>query len=99
MSALGPLFDAPPSVRVDTSEAAAASIATDATKIRDRVEDFIRRCGMFGATEQEVEDGLALSGNTARPRLWELEKEGRVMKSTRTRQTRSGRKARVYVCS
>jgi predicted transcriptional regulator len=82
---------------VDTSVAAAEIIRPSAAAIRARVADHVARCGDFGATEQEIEQALALPGNTVRPRLWELEKAGQVVKSIKTRLTRSGRQARVYV--
>lgn len=69
---LGPLFEAP-SVPVDTSEEAAAVIRPSASQIRDRVYSHLLACGVFGATEREIEGALALGGNTVRPRLWELE--------------------------
>jgi predicted transcriptional regulator len=97
---LGPLFETPfetPSVPVDTSVAAAEAIRPSAAAIRERVADLVSRCGDFGATEQEIEAALALPGNTVRPRLWELEKAGQVVKSIKTRPTRAGRQARVYV--
>lgn len=86
-----------PSMPIDTSEDAAEAIKPDAAAIRERVFDYVRATGVFGAIEQEIEGGLGLPGNTVRPRLWELENDGRIVKSTRTRQTRAGRKARVYV--
>ena len=52
-----------------------------------------------GATAQEIERGCALSGNTVRPRLRELEDMKLVRKTQRTRETASGRRATVYVCS
>lgn len=63
----------PPSVPVDTSETAALEILPRAGTIRANVLAFIRHRGPRGATEREVEHALRLPGNTARPRLWELE--------------------------
>lgn len=50
-----------------------------------------------GATAQEIERGLGLTGNTVRPRLRELEAMHLVRKTDRTRETDSGRKAVIYV--
>jgi hypothetical protein len=85
-----------PSVNVDTSEQAAESMKPTAGLIRGWVECWLRDRGAHGATEQEVEDALSLPGNTIRPRLWELENTGKIVKSPDKRQNRSGRYARVY---
>jgi hypothetical protein len=69
---LGPLFE-PPSVPIDTSETAAREIRDRCARIQARVLERIVASGAFGATEREIEESLALSGNTVRPRLWELE--------------------------
>lgn len=88
----------PPSVHVDTSMEAAEAIKPVASSIRARVLKYIRECGTFGATEEMVEDYLKLDGNTIRPRIWELMKEGKVIDSGSRGFTKSGRKARVLMC-
>lgn len=69
----GPLFVLPPSVPVDTSEAAAVSIAPHAARDRARILTHLRSLRSFGATCREIAVALALDENTVRPRLWELE--------------------------
>jgi hypothetical protein len=63
----------PPSVPVDTSEAAAAKIVPRAARDRARIYAYIVSCGDYCATEREIENALGIAGNTVRPRLWELE--------------------------
>src|SRR6266550_602607 len=63
----------PPSVAIDTSEAAALAIQPKTGTLRSQVLSVIRGRGPRGATEREIEYVLRLPGNTVRPRLWELE--------------------------
>lgn len=64
----------PPSVPVNTSEAAAESIAPFTANVRDMIHAYIRGCGRtHGATLREIAQVLGLNENTARPRCWELE--------------------------
>src|SRR6266550_9184484 len=63
----------PPSVAIDTSEAAALAIQPKAGTIRAQVLSFIRGRGPRGATLREIAHALRLNENTARPRCWELE--------------------------
>ena len=85
-----------PSVPVDTSEAAAESMKGIIGTIRQRVIAFVKSCGTYGATTEEIEAAFGLSGNTARPRLWEAENAGELVKSPDKRQNRSRRWAHVY---
>lgn len=71
-------------------------MTSGAAAIRERVYAHLAALRPDGAIEQEMEFTLALHGNTLRPRLWELEKAGRVVKTDETRLTLSGRQARVY---
>ncbi len=72
-AALPSFAQEPPSVAIDTSEAAALAIQPKAGTLRSRVLSVIRGRGPRGATEREIEYVLRLPGNTVRPRLWELE--------------------------
>jgi len=63
----------PPSVPVDTSEAAAVSIAPYTADTREMIVAYIRGCKEHGATLREIAQVLGLNENTARPRCWELE--------------------------
>lgn len=91
----GPLFQAP-SVPVSTSEDAAIAIQPHLNRLRARVYEFIAQRREFGATCDEIEAGTSLRGNTIRPRLLELELVKRIVRTTRTRPTRSGRQALVW---
>ncbi len=63
----------PPSVPVDTSEAAALEMHTKRGRLCAHVLSFIRGRGPRGATLREIAQALRLNENTARPRCWELE--------------------------
>jgi len=81
----------------DTSRAAHERIRPSALVLRERVARFVEARGVEGATDQEVQIGLAMSGNTQRPRRWELMHDGRLKDSGATRTTRKGRAAIVWV--
>lgn len=87
----------PPSVPVDTSQDAAKRIKPSAASLRAKVLAYIVERGALGATEQEVEIALGLTGNTCRPRCWELARAGLIVKNGAKRLTKAGRWARVYV--
>ncbi len=80
-----------------TSEDAAASMRMIAGELRRKVYSYIRSKGSYGATDQEIQMGLSLDSNTARPRRWELCREGKIRRSGQTRKTVSGREADVWV--
>jgi transcription initiation factor IIE alpha subunit len=78
-----------------TSKAAADSIGSK--KLGDlhrRVYSYIKRTG--GCTDEEGQNALALAQNTYRPRRRELELQGYLIDSGKTRLTRSGRKAVIW---
>lgn len=79
-----------------TSRDAAERIEPSADTLRRMVLDHVRGC-QGGATCDEVEEKLGLRHQTASARLWELHKAGLVVDSGRTRKTRSGRSAVVWV--
>jgi hypothetical protein len=80
-----------------TTFAAARAITSRAATLRARVFVFILEQGERGATLEEIEQGMGMPGNTVRPRRVELEEKGWVKDSGMTRETRSGRKAIVWV--
>jgi len=82
-----------------TSVEAAQAIEPRAATLRRRVLDYLRECGDRGATRQEVEAALGMSGNTVRPRVCELMEMGLVQETTETRLTPSGRRAFVLVAT
>lgn len=89
----------PPYSGGGTSEYAAESMRMIAGELRRRVYAYIRSKGSYGATDQEIQMGLSLDSNTARPRRWELCREGKIRRSGQTRKTVSGREADVWVAN
>lgn len=92
-----PYPNEPGYVNRDTSEAAAASIIMKLGELQTEVFTFIRALGFVGATDEEIQRGLNMRPNTARPRRRELEMKGLVFDSGRRRITSSGRDAIVWV--
>lgn len=81
-----------------TSAAAAGSIARElAITLRERVYQYIRSRGPLGATDDEIQVALQMEGSTERPRRVELHNAGRIINSGNKRETRSGRRAVVWV--
>jgi hypothetical protein len=91
----------------DTSKEAAVAKCklNDAGNQRESIFDLIQSCEDCGATREEVEDFLQMSGNTVRPRIKELlgESKGyivaRIRRNGETRKTKSGLNAEVLVVS
>ena len=79
----------------DTSEAAAASI--DAGSMREIAYKAIQHSGLHGMTSDELEMTIGMRHQTASARIRELAMNGRVFDSGQRRQTRSGRKAVVWL--
>jgi hypothetical protein len=73
-----------------TSREAADAIKPDA---------YLRGRGEDGATDEEMQDALGMGGSTQRPRRRELELAETVRNSGRTRRTKSGRNAVVWIAS
>jgi hypothetical protein len=89
---------APPCVRSSpTSVAAAEAIAPDVPALERRVLEWLRDRGEFGGTDQEMQESLAMTPDTQRPRRWTLQKLGLVADSGRRRKTRTGRDAVVWI--
>jgi len=80
-----------------TSREAAGRIAPVTGELRRRVYDFIRERGQEGATDEEMQVALDMGPSTQRPRRVELVRGGFVIDSGRTRLTKSGRKAVVWI--
>lgn len=66
--------------------------------IKDRVLSYIRSCGDFGATTDEIEVALGGAHQTISPRVHELAKDGSIINSGSNRKTRAGRNAIVFIC-
>lgn len=83
----------------DTSREAYASLSSVRGPLRRLVYGIIVENaieGFSGCTAHELETLTKLSGNTIRPRLKELERDGFVRKGTLKRATPSGRMAIVW---
>ena len=87
----------PGSYAVDTSQEAADAIKERAPQIRQRVYEYIHSQGVRGATADEAQQALGLSHQTCAPRVTELAKIGRIVRSDERRKTRYGRNAGVYL--
>ena len=80
-----------------TSREAAESIADDVGRLESIVLNCIASAGKFGHTCDEVEQRTGLSHQTASARCRGLVQKGRIELNGQKRETRSGRKAGVYV--
>lgn len=91
------LFDSLPHNGTATSVAAADMKQDRGTAQLDRLRvlAFIRERGERGATDEEMQIGIPLAGNTQRPRRWELAMDGTIYKDG-TRSTTSGGKAAIW---
>jgi hypothetical protein len=92
-----PYNDFPPHVSRETSFEAALSMEESAPTLRAKVLTAVRESGMWGFTDEELQEHLAMPPNTQRPRRRELELKGLVVNSGMRRRTRSGRNAVVWV--
>lgn len=80
-----------------TSRDAAESMPPAAQPLRDLIYRYLCARAYAGATRQEIESDLMISGNTVRPRVRELIQQRLISESGETRRTPSGRKAAVLV--
>lgn len=85
--------------RTDTSAAAAESIEGETGTLRRKVFDFIISRGARGATLNEMEELLPMTGNTLRPRRKELEGMGAVVDSGKRRINKGGRETIVWAAA
>lgn len=82
----------------DTSERAAQSLnGSKLNRLEAEVFNFIKKRGLKGATDDEVERHLLMRHQTASARRRTLVLKGRVVETGRERRTRSGRWATVWV--
>jgi len=94
------LFDDPPAQQhSETSVAAAEAIAPVAATLRRMVYDAIAAAGVVGLTDEEMLAAVGLPPSSGRPRRIELVRAGLVVDSGKTRRTRSGRSAVVWLAS
>ncbi len=99
MNTQGNLFDPPPKFQAHskTSKDAASEIERSASTLRGYVYRFIWNKGDAGATDDQIQMALRMEGSTERPRRIELQDKRLVKDSGKTRKTRSGRQAVVWV--
>ena len=93
------LFGQPPKYQAhsDTSKAAAAEIETNARTLRATVYSFLKISGLYGATDEELQVALNMNPSTERPRRIELVELRLVKDGGKKRNTKSGRKAVVWL--
>ncbi len=89
-------ISSPPHNQTPTSKAAATAISRRAPSLRELVFNYIASRGPDGSTADEVCAALGMWPQTATPRINELAKAGRIVKTGRTRPTRSGCSAVVW---
>ena len=80
-----------------TSVAAARLIEPVAGTQGHEIMDFVRGRGREGATAEEIEMATGISGNSVRPRLVQLRRDGLIVDSGKVRLTRSKRQAVIWV--
>ena len=89
---------APAQEHSDTSKSAAASVeGSPRTRTRAAVLQAIRDAGAEGLTDEKGTEVSGIEPNTYRPRRIELMEQNLIVDSKKTRLTRSGRSATVYV--
>lgn len=81
----------------DTSREAAERIKPDVTRIRQTVYLHVVAAGIMGVTCDETEAALGMTHQCCSPRFTELRGKGDIFDSGMRRETRSGRRAAVYV--
>lgn len=90
----------PPAQQHSPTSIAAADKARHHVAIdRQQVLQYIIRAANHGATDDEIQEGLKMNPSTERPRRIELWHAKLVVDSGRTRPTRSGRQAIVWVAN
>ena len=80
-----------------TSRASAREIEPEAQTLQGRVLSAIRAAEHGGMTDEELQTDLEMNPSTQRPRRRELQLKKLIRDSGRTRRTKSGRKAVVWV--
>jgi hypothetical protein len=78
-----------------SNEAADALGAATLNAMQRSLVEYLRTCGAFGATDEEMQLALGMNPNTQRPRRRELEDAGLIVRDG-TRKTKSRRNADVW---
>jgi predicted transcriptional regulator len=84
----------PPHSNPTTSREAAEAIRPSAVTLRRIVLAYIK--AEPGCTDEQIQFDLGMDGNTQRPRRRELELEGKIKSVGTTKNTRSGRAAKMW---
>lgn len=79
------------------SQTAAEAVAPVAGTKRYAVLQFIAAQGLNGATDDEIQMGLGMNPSTERPRRIELYEGRFIVKLRKTRPTRGGRQAVIWL--
>ncbi len=79
-----------------TKRAAAVAIRPTAGRQRMKVLAYLQSQGTIGATDEQIQLALDLTGNSERPRRKELQALGLIEDSGHVRPTTSGRAAGVW---
>lgn len=78
--------------------AAERALPRSGTK-RRMVYDYIERCGLRGATDDEISATLGIDGNTVRPTRGGLVEDGYIIDTGTTRKNRHGNECIVWRCA
>ena len=73
-----------------TSRLAAIRVYPETGSLRLKIYELLIRAGSRGATDQEIEAILSISGNSVRPLRGSLEKQGFIIDSGTTRENKNG---------
>lgn len=92
-----PVPTAPYVPHSDTSREAAEQIIPKIGKLQGIILEQIRKTGLLGATDLEIQNVLDMDGNTERPRRRELEIMGKIVDSGLRRKTATNRNAVVWI--
>jgi hypothetical protein len=79
-----------------TSLAVAEKVFPRSGSLRRKVYDYFVSCGNYGATDQEIETALAMSGNTVRPTRISLQKDNYIIDTGLTRKNQNGNECIVW---
>ncbi len=67
------------------------------TRAEKRILDFVRSRGYQGCTDSEIQERLSMCGDSQRPRRVALTRARFIRDSGRTRKTKTGRAATVWI--
>ncbi len=79
-----------------TSKASAKRIRPMVPGQKKTIFDLVLSVGRQGLTAEQISDETGISGDSVRPRLLCLEREGRIRRSGRTRKTKAHREAEIW---